>query len=155
MPEPARQNGPRPRHFHGATSAKADFLLTSSNDGWFSNDKTASAARQQLGQDLPDPRRSKTASPSHAPSTRENSGFIDSNGRIISLVRDARGTSSVPSARSPSSSPSTPAPRSSPNRRSLPVVCGILSTLLVGWTFARPRRGLRAPEPLPTPNESD
>jgi apolipoprotein N-acyltransferase len=135
MPEPSRRmSAPQ---YHGGQ--KVDFLVNVSNDGWFH--------RVELDQHL-------QASQLRAVENRVaiarsvntgNSGFIDSNGRVVKLVTDARGTSigavGYETWQVPIDSRTTIFSRIGDL---FPIICGVVSTLLVGWTFVRPRRGMRA-----------
>jgi apolipoprotein N-acyltransferase len=114
---------------------KADFLVNVSNDGWFLGvelDQHLQACQLRAVENR--------VSIARAVNTG-NSGFIDSNGRIMGLVRgsDGRSIGAVGTLAMimPIDSRQTLYGRVGDL---LPIVCGLLGTILVGWTFARPRR---------------
>ena len=130
MPEPARrmslQNG-----------QKTDFLLNVSNDGWFyfvELDQHLEACQLRAVENrIPIARSVNTG----------DSGFIDSNGRILKLVTDPNTGSSIgaigfATATLPLDSRITLFTRIGDL---LPILCGVIATLIVAYTYARPRRG--------------
>ena len=71
-----------------------------------------------------------------------NSGFIDSNGRIVKLVVDATGHSAgAVGWASWEMQLDSRVTLYSRIGDLFPIICGILATVLVGWTLVRPRRG--------------
>ena len=140
MPYPAR-NMVSPWSTEAAMIAdesrrKADFLVNVSNDGWFMSvelDQHLQACILRAVENrIPIVRSVNTG----------NSGFIDSCGRVVQLVRGSDG-------RSTHSKGFAIQRMEMDSRISLytrlgdlfPIVCGILSTLAVGWTLVRPRKG--------------
>ncbi len=133
MPEPARrmsfQNG-----------QKTDFLCNVSNDGWFyfvELDQHLEACQLRAVENrIPIARSVNTG----------DSGFIDSNGRIIKLVTDSTsgngggsiGAIGYATATLPIDSRITLFTRIGDL---LPILCGVITTLVVAYTYARPRRG--------------
>src|SRR5262249_16408424 len=140
MPEPARRlSAP------GDGRSKASFLINVSNDGWFwpiELDQHLQACQIRAVENrVPIARSVNTG----------NSGFIHSCGRIVKLVSDDRGRSIHVVG--------TAAIQMPLDRRVslysrigdlLPIVCGIVSAILAGWTFVRPRLGRK----LETPSAS-
>ena len=129
MPEPARMmSSPQ---FGGGR--KTDFLMNVSNDGWFhwvQLDQHLQACQLRAVENrIPIARAVNTG----------NSGFIDSNGRILALVGDRNSIGFVGSRAMimPIDSRITLYSRIGDL---LPILCGVITTLLVGWTFVRPRR---------------
>jgi apolipoprotein N-acyltransferase len=143
MPYPARlMTAARPGAAPGSPeSRKADFLLNVSNDGWFhwveleqrmqASQLRAVENRVAIGRAV----------------NTGNSGFIDTNGRIMGLVKGKNGSSigavGTLAMEVPIDSRVTVYSRLGDL---LPIVCGIVTTLLVGWTLVRPRRGHRPVE---------
>jgi apolipoprotein N-acyltransferase len=133
MPRPAREMT-APQFDPSGKGRKTDFLVNVSNDGWFywvELDQHLQACQMRAVENrVPIARAVNTG----------NSGFIDSNGRIVKLVEQngtsikAKGTAAVV--------------LQIDSRITLfskigdlfPILCGILATLLLGWTFVRPRR---------------
>jgi apolipoprotein N-acyltransferase len=123
-----------------ATGGKVDFLANVSNDGWFhwiELDQHMQACQLRAVENrVPIARSVNTG----------NSGFIDSNGRIMGLVKGANGSSigavGTLAMVMPIDSRVT---LYSKVGDLLPLVCGIAGVVLVGWTFARPRLGWREP----------
>ena len=119
----------------------ADFLINISNDGWFRPvelDLHLQACQLRAVENrIPIARSVNTG----------NSGFIDSCGRIVKLVRDeAGGGGRSIGARGWAVWPIAVDSRISLYNRVgdiLPIALGIVTVLLVGWTFVRPRRGSR------------
>jgi apolipoprotein N-acyltransferase len=132
MPEPCRQMT-APQYGGGR---KADFLVNVSNDGWFQwveLDQHLQACQLRAVENRVAIARSVNTG---------NSGFIDSNGRVVKLVRDAGGSSigavGFESWEMPIDSRVTIFSRIGDL---FPIIGGVVSTLLVAWTFVRPRRG--------------
>jgi apolipoprotein N-acyltransferase len=143
MPYPCRfMTAPRVDPKSGQQLGKADFLLNVSNDGWFhwvELDQHLQACQLRAVENRVSIARSVNTG---------NSGFIDSNGRILGLVRAPDGSSikavGTLAMTLPIDSRITLFSRIGDL---LPILCGIVTTLLVGWTIVRPRRGPRATEP--------
>jgi apolipoprotein N-acyltransferase len=142
MPYPCRfMTAPRVDSRTGQALKKADFLLNVSNDGWFhwvELDQHLQACQMRAVENRVSIARSVNTG---------NSGFIDSNGRIMGLVTGPNGSSlkavGTLAMNVPIDSRTT---LFSHIGDLLPIVCGIGTTLLVGWTVVRPRRGPRATE---------
>lgn len=131
MPGPARAmvNG-------GNGEGKADFLVSVSNDGWFhwvQLDQHLQATQLRAVENRVWIARSVNTG---------DSGFVDSNGRVVGLVRGADGRSA--------GAVGTLAMEMGVDSRVtvysvvgdlLPVVCGVAGVLGVAWTVVRPRRG--------------
>jgi apolipoprotein N-acyltransferase len=139
MPEPAREMARSVEGEHGRR--KADFLVNMSNDGWFywvELDQHLQACQLRAVENrVPIARSVNTG----------NSGFIDSNGRIVKLVGwDANGRGNPIGAVGWTQWVIGGGGRDlretifSRIGDILPILCGIFSTLLVGWTLVRPRR---------------
>lgn len=133
MPEPARMmSAPQ---FAGGR--KADFLVNVSNDGWFFsvelNQHLQACQLRAVENRIAIARSVNTG----------NSGFIDSNGRIIKLVTgpDGKSIGAVGTAAMEIPIDSRVTPFSKIGDL-FPITCGIVSTILVGWTLVRPRRGV-------------
>jgi len=136
MPEPAREMARATEaSAPGGGRRKADFLINVSNDGWFASvelDQHLQACQLRAVENrIPIARSVNTG----------NSGFIDSNGRIVKLVRDPAGNS-LGAVGTESWVIPIDARKSFFSRIGdlFPIICGILATLLVGWTLVRPRR---------------
>jgi apolipoprotein N-acyltransferase len=131
MPEPARMMTAPQEH----GGRKADFLVNVSNDGWFHAvelDQHLQACQLRAVENRVSIARSVNTG---------NSGFIDSNGRIIKLVSDSNGRSiGVVGFESMVMPVDTRVTIYSRIGDLFPIVCGIVATLLTGWTFVRPRR---------------
>ena len=130
MPEPARRMSLQ-------NSQKTDFLLNVSNDGWFyfvELDQHLEACQLRAVENrIPVARSVNTG----------DSGFIDSNGSILNLVTDPNTGSSIgaigyATATLPLDSRITLFTRIGDL---LPILCGVITTLVVAYTYARPRRG--------------
>jgi apolipoprotein N-acyltransferase len=129
MPEP-----PRMMSFDG--SRKTDFLLNVSNDGWFQYvelDQHLQADQLRAVENrIPIARSVNTG----------DSGFVDSNGRIMQLVTNPETNSSIGAV----GTLAMVLPLDS--RVSLfscigdvlPKVCGVSATLVIAWTIVRPRQ---------------
>ena len=121
---------------HDPRAAKTDFLLNVSNDGWFHwvelDQRLQASQLRAVENRVPVARAVNTG----------NSGFIDSNGRVLALVVGANG-SSIGAVGTLTQQLQIDSRITFYSRIGdlLPIVCGILCTLLVGWTFVRPRRG--------------
>ena len=135
MPYPSREMT-APQFANGR---KADFLINVSNDGWFQAvelDQHLEACQLRAVENrVPIARSVNTG----------NSGFIDSNGRIVKLVVDSQGNS----AGAVGTDSWVMAVDSRVTFYSVigdlfPIICGIMSAVLVGWTLVRPRRGTSA-----------
>jgi len=138
MPEPAREmTSPTARDGGGR---KTDFLLNVSNDGWF--------APAELDQHLQacQIRAVENRVPIARSVNTGNSGFIDSDGRIVKLVTGPGGRSvgAVGTAAMEMQIDSRVTVFSRIGDL-LPIVCGIALAVLVGWTIARPRLGRKSP----------
>ncbi len=134
MPEPCRQMS-APQYGGGR---KADFLVNVSNDGWFhwvELDQHLQACQLRAVENRISIARSVNTG---------NSGFIDSDGRVVKLVADPTGNSigavGFETWQMPIDSRVTIFSRIGDL---FPIICGVLATLLAGWTFVRPRRGIR------------
>jgi apolipoprotein N-acyltransferase len=134
MPEPCRRMS-APQYADGR---KADFLVNVSNDGWFhwvELDQHLQACQLRAVENRISMARSVNTG---------NSGFIDSNGRVVKLVTDGAGNSigavGFATWQMPIDSRVTIFSRIGDL---FPIICGVLATLLLGWTFVRPRRGIR------------
>jgi apolipoprotein N-acyltransferase len=131
MPEPARRMS-APQYDGGK---KADFLVNVSNDGWFhwvELDQHLQACQLRAVENRIAIARSVNTG---------NSGFIDSNGRIVKLVCDAQGNSiGAVGTESLVMAIDSRVTFFSRIGDLFPIICGILSTVLVGWTLVRPRR---------------
>jgi apolipoprotein N-acyltransferase len=160
MPQPARMMT-SPRTGGGK---KTDFLVNVSNDGWFHwSAPEGPGAGAAIGRALVYAYRSVwdsaevdqrleasqlRAVENRAPIARSvntgDSGFVDSCGRVMGLVRGANGQSDGSVGTLTMTMPLD-------SRVTLydlvgdllPVVCGIVGVLAVGWTIVRPRRGAR------------
>jgi apolipoprotein N-acyltransferase len=132
MPEPAREMA---RANGAGGGRKADFLVNVSNDGWFLSvelDQHLQACQMRAVENrVPIARSVNTG----------NSGFIDSCGRIVKLVRDANGNS-IGAVGTESWVMEIDGRETFFSRIGdlFPIICGIIATLLVGWTLVRPRR---------------
>jgi apolipoprotein N-acyltransferase len=128
MPEPAREM----TRAHGR---KADFLVNVSNDGWFfwvELDQHLQACQLRAVENrVPIARSVNTG----------DSGFIDSCGRIVKLVRDRAGNA-IGAVGMDSWVVQIDARETFFSRIGdlFPIICGIVGALLVGWTLVRPRR---------------
>ncbi len=147
MPEPARNmTAPQMPEAHGI---KTDFLMNVSNDGWFSGFRDPWLNTFELDQHLQacQLRAVEERVPIARSVNTGNSGFIDSDGRIEKLVTDAQGRS-IGAVGIASSVMLLDARITLYSRIGdlLPIVCGIVAAILVGWTFARPRLGARRGE---------
>jgi apolipoprotein N-acyltransferase len=143
MPYPARfMTMPRRDPGTGEMLGKADFLLNVSNDGWFhwvELDQHLQASQLRAVENRVAIARSVNTG---------NSGFIDSNGRIMGLVKGSNGSSIGAVGTLAMTIPiDSRVTLFSHVGDVLPIVCGIASTLLVGWTVVRPRRGARVENP--------
>ena len=129
MPDPARrmtlQNG-----------QKTDFLANVSNDGWFyyvELDQHLQACQLRAVENrVPIARSVNTG----------NSGFIDSNGRIVKLVTDPTSGNSIGSIGYATITLPIDSRISLFTRIGdlLPILSGVITTLIVAYTYARPRR---------------
>ncbi len=135
MPAPARMMS-APQF---AAGRKTDFLLNVSNDGWFWGtelEQHLQACQLRAVENRIAIARSVNTG---------NSGFIDSNGRIMGLVRGADGRSLGAIGTLAMTVPvDSRISLYSEIGDLLPIACGIASALLVGWTIVRPRRGRRS-----------
>ncbi len=131
MPEPAREMV----RARGEAVPKADFLVNVSNDGWFhwvELDQHLQACQLRAVENRVAIARSVNTG---------NSGFVDSNGRIVKLVRGAGGNSmGAVGTESWVMEIDSRVTFFSRIGDLFPIICGILSTVLVGWTLVRPRR---------------
>ncbi len=132
MPEPARRMS-----FDG--SRKTDFLLNVSNDGWFQSVELD----QHLQADQLRAVENRIAI-ARAVNTGD-SGFVDSNGRVVGLVKDARTATSIGAVGTLAMTIDVDSRVSVYSRVGdvLPIGCAVAATLMVGWTYVRPRRGRR------------
>jgi apolipoprotein N-acyltransferase len=154
MPEPAREMA-------RIGGRKADFLVNMSNDGWYdfveSKDRGIGDVAWNVVCWLYNPIWKGVELDQHLQACQmravENrvavarsvntgdSGFIDSCGRIVQLVRDRAGNSvgavGMATRVMPIDARETLFSRIGDI---FPIICGVLATLLVGWTFVRPRR---------------
>jgi apolipoprotein N-acyltransferase len=120
----------------GNGRGKADFLVSVSNDGWFhwvQLDQHLQATQLRAVEERVWIARSVNTG---------DSGFVDSCGRVVGLVRGADGRSA--------GAVGTLAMEVGVDSRVtvysvvgdlLPVVCGVAGVLGLGWTAVRPRRG--------------
>jgi len=132
MPEPPRQMSWRP----GSEGGKTDFLANVSNDGWFyfvELDQHLQADQLRAVENRIAIARSVNTG---------DSGFVDSNGRIMKLVTDSKTGSSIGAIGTAAETLPIDSRVSLFTRIGdlLPIVCGVLSTLIVAYTYARPRR---------------
>ncbi|MGN6370035.1 MAG: apolipoprotein N-acyltransferase [Phycisphaerae bacterium] len=142
MPDPARHmtNPPplvnSPSLMSYRIDGKTDFLLNVSNDGWFYsvelNQHLEACQLRAVENRIPIARSVNTG----------DSGFIDSNGRIIKLVTDPNTGNSVgaigfAAVTLPLDSRITLFTRVGDL---LPIFCGVITTLFVAYTYVRPRR---------------
>jgi apolipoprotein N-acyltransferase len=137
MPEPAREmaRAQRAGGVEGSGGRKADFLVNVSNDGWFLGvelDQHLQACQLRAVENRISIARSVNTG---------NSGFIDSCGRIVKLVRDGNGNS-LGAVGTESWVMEIDARETFFSRIGdvFPIICGVIATLLVGWTLVRPRR---------------
>jgi apolipoprotein N-acyltransferase len=135
MPYPARMmSAPQ---FAGGR--KADFLVNVSNDGWFhwvELDQHLQACQLRAVENRIAIARSVNTG---------NSGFIDSNGRIMGLVTNRAG-SSIGAVGTLAMDVPVDARVTLYARVGdlLPMLCGVVSTVLTGYTIVRPRRAAAA-----------
>lgn len=125
---------PRMMSVDGET--KTDFLVNVSNDGWFH----AVELDQHLEADQLRAVENRIAIARSV--NTGDSGFVDSNGRIAGLVTDA-GTGLSTGAVGTLAMVMPVDSRVSVFSRVgdlLPLVCGVVGTLVIGWTYVRPRR---------------
>ncbi|HVX84340.1 MAG TPA: apolipoprotein N-acyltransferase [Phycisphaerae bacterium] len=160
MPQPARMMT-SPRTGGGR---KTDFLINVSNDGWFHwSAPEGPGGGAAIGRAIVDAYRSVwdsaevdqrleasqlRAVENRVPIARSvntgDSGFVDSSGRVMALVRGANGQSDGAVGTLAMTLPLD-------SRVTLydlvgdvfPVACGIVAVLAVGWTIVRPRRGIK------------
>ncbi len=135
MPYPARDmTSPANRAGDGA---KADFLVNISNDGWFfpvELDQHLQACMLRAVENrIPIARSVNTG----------NSGFIDSNGRLVQLVRDPATGASLHAVGYATQQLQIDSRLTLYTRIGdlLPMICGITTILTLAWTYVRPRRG--------------
>jgi len=139
MPEPCRMMTHAPGFIQSpsfTSPAKTDFLINVSNDGWFHSvelDQHLQACQLRAVENrVPIARSVNTG----------DSGFIDSDGRILKLVTDPVTGSSIHAVGTATEQLSLDSRISLFSRIGdiLPITCGILATLLIAYTYARPRR---------------
>jgi apolipoprotein N-acyltransferase len=115
---------------------KTDFLLNVSNDGWFFStelDQHLQACQLRAVENrIPIARSVNTG----------DSGFIDSDGRIVQLVTNPQTNSSIGAIGTASQTLSIDSRISLYSQIGdlLPIVTTTLTTLLLAYTYARPRR---------------
>jgi apolipoprotein N-acyltransferase len=126
---------PRWMSFDG--EKKTDFLVNVSNDGWFHS--------AELDQHLEaDQLRAVENRIAIARSVNTgDSGFVDSDGRIMGLLTNPATGSSIGAVGTLAMTVPVDSRVSLFSRIGdlLPIGCGVVATLMVGWTYVRPRRG--------------
>jgi apolipoprotein N-acyltransferase len=140
MPGPARMMTAAPPFSGGQSfNAKTDFLVNVSNDGWFQYvelDQHLQADQLRAVENrVPIARSVNTG----------DSGFVDSNGRVMQLVVNPATGSSIGAVGTLAMVMPLDSRVSLFSRIGdlLPIACGVVGTLVVGWTYVRPRRRKR------------
>jgi apolipoprotein N-acyltransferase len=140
MPEPARRMTAAPPWIGSQSfNPKTDFLVNVSNDGWFQSvelDQHLQADQLRAVENrIPIARSVNTG----------DSGFVDSNGRVMGLVVNPATNSSIGAVGGLAMVMPLDSRVSLFSRIGdlLPIVCAVAATLVIGWTYVRPRRKRR------------